>query len=293
MGKLGTIRIGTVITAVALISAPALMSAPPTAPPPALGDIQAGVAAWQAGDDARAVAIWRPLAAAGYADAQYNLAQAYRLGRGVAMDPKAARDWYRKAAEQDHPQAQANYGLLLFADGEHDAAMPWLKKAADRNDPRAQFVVGTILFNGDPPPRDWVRAYAMMARAAASGLPPAVKSLAEMDRHIPLDQRQQGLALARELGRGPAPPRPAPAATRPGPPPPAPALVKAGSGGWRIQLGALADDAHAEALWRQIRNNHAALADKQHFLVKAGPVVRLQAGPFASSAEAKVSPAKP
>ena len=113
---------------------------------------------------------------------------------------------------QDHPQAEANYGLLLFADGDRDAAMPWLKKAADRNDPRAQFVIGTMLFNGNPPPRDWVRAYALMTRAAASGLPPAVSSLAEMDRHIPLDQRQQGLALARELGRGAPPTKAAPVA---------------------------------------------------------------------------------
>ena len=49
----------------------------------AAADVPAGIAAWQAGDYARAVAEWRPLAEAGDADAQFNLGQAYRLGRGV------------------------------------------------------------------------------------------------------------------------------------------------------------------------------------------------------------------
>ncbi|XHS00486.1 hypothetical protein ACFB49_20840 [Sphingomonas sp. DBB INV C78] len=242
------------------------------------------------------MAIWRPLADAGNADAQYNLGQAYRLGRGVKKDAKASREWYRKAAEQDHPQAQANYGLLLFGDGDRTGAMPWLNKAADYGDARAQFVVGTMLFNGNPPPRDWVRAYALMTRAAASGLPPAVSSLAEMDRYIPLDQRMQGQALAREMARGsattkPTTPPPAKPAVASAPPAaakaPPPQMKTSVGGGWRIQLGALADNDHAEALWRQLKAEDAGLSDLQHHLVPAGAVVRLQAGPFASSAAAE------
>ena len=50
---------------------------------PALADVKAGVDAWARGDYAAAVKEWRGPATAGDADAQFNLAQAYRLGRGV------------------------------------------------------------------------------------------------------------------------------------------------------------------------------------------------------------------
>ncbi|SNS43898.1 Sel1 repeat-containing protein [Sphingomonas laterariae] len=275
-------------TAIVAVMAPAVAAAS------AAEDLQAGVAAWKAGDHARAVALWRPLATAGVADAQFNLGQAYRLGRGVPADPRAARDWYLKAAQQNHAQAQANYGLLLYEDGDRAGAMPWLQKAADRGDPRAQYVVGTVLFNGDPPPRDWVRAYALMTRAAAASLPQAVASLAEMDRYIPLDQRQQGIALAREMGRGATAAKPLPAAAPPtasprtaATPASSPASGKAKGRGWRVQLGAFGDADRAERLWRQISAADASLADKQHYVVKAGSVTRLQAGPFGSSAAAE------
>ena len=38
-----------------------------------------------------------------------------------------------------------------------------------------------------------------MTRASASGLAPASRSLAEMDKYIPLDQRQRGIVLAGEI----------------------------------------------------------------------------------------------
>src|SRR5690606_24712069 len=128
---------------------------------------KAGVAAWQRGDYAAALAIWRPLAAVGDAEAQFNIGQAHRLGRGVAQDEAAAMRWYERAARQGLTQAEANYGLLLLQK-DRAAAMPWLAKASAKGDPRAQYVVATALFNGDPPPADPVRAYALMSRAAAA-----------------------------------------------------------------------------------------------------------------------------
>lgn len=212
------------VPALAFVGAPGL--APATE---ADAKVKAGVDAWQAGDYAKAVDLWRPLASAGNADAQFNLAQAYRLGRGVPADAKAGEDWYRKAAMQDHVQAQSNYGLIRFQNGDRAGAMPWLQKAAEKGDPRAQYVVGTALFNGEPLPRDWVRAYALMTRAAATGLPPAVTSLSEMDKYIPLDQRKQGMAMAEKLARtaslGNAPP-PRGYTAPPPPRPPAPPVAK-------------------------------------------------------------------
>jgi len=193
---------------------------------PALADTKAGVEAWSRGDYVAAVTEWRKAAIAGDADAQFNLGQAYKLGRGVPVDLAMAEEWYRKAAVQGHEQAQNNYGLSLFQDGKTAEALPWLEKAVARDEPRAELVLGTMLFNGDAVARDWVRAYALMARSSAQGQPQGSQTLAEMDKYIPADQRQKGLALARDYeakaSRPPLPVAVADAGTAKAPPRAAP-----------------------------------------------------------------------
>lgn len=164
--------------------------------------VKDGVDAWQAGNYAKAIAEWRQPAEQGDADAQFNLGQAYKLGRGVAADSKMAQSWYLKAADQGHEQAQANLGLIMFQGGDRKGAMPWIIKAAQQGEPRAQYVLGTAMFNGDLVARDWPRAYALMTRAAASGLPQAATSLQQMDTYISMADRQAGAALAREMEKG-------------------------------------------------------------------------------------------
>jgi uncharacterized protein len=190
---------------------------------PAYADVKAGVEAWSRGEYPAALKEWRPLAINGDADAQFNLGQAYKLGRGVPLDLAQAEDWYRKAALQGHVQAEDNYGLVMFQNGNRQNAMSWIEKSATRGEPRAQYIYGTALFNGDLAAKDWVKAYALMTRSSASGLPAASTSLAQLDRYIPIDQRQKGLALARDMElssqrsrlalpqtAGVAPPRPLP-----------------------------------------------------------------------------------
>ena len=161
--------------------------------------VKAGVDAWSAGDYGSAVDIWRGPAEAGDADAQFNLAQAYRLGRGVPADIMIAERYYAQAAAQGHIQAADNYGLLMFQDGRREAALPYVQAAADRGDPRAQYLLGIAHFNGDLVPRDWVRAYALLTNANAAGLPQATSAIAQMDRYIPLEQRQQAQIVADQL----------------------------------------------------------------------------------------------
>ena len=168
---------------------------------PALADVKKGVSAWQAGDFASAVREWRPLADKGDADAQFNMGQAYKLGRGAPADMKLAQSWYEKAAAQGHEQAQANLGLILFQNGNRTAALPWIRKAADRGDPRAQYVLGTALFNGDGIPKDWPRAYALMSSSAAQGLAPAKASLVQMEDFVPAADKQKGKQIAQQMAQ--------------------------------------------------------------------------------------------
>lgn len=58
--------------------------------------------------------LLEPLAAQGYAVAQFNLGVLHDTGRGVWQDHKLAAQWYRKAAKQGHAAAQFNLGGLYY-----------------------------------------------------------------------------------------------------------------------------------------------------------------------------------
>src|SRR3546814_3970594 len=87
---------------------------------------------------------WKEPAAKGNRDAQFNLGQAYKLGRGVAADPQKAIDFYRKAADQGHEPAEANLGWTLFQTGRREEALPMLQRAAGRGDAHSQYLLGEI-----------------------------------------------------------------------------------------------------------------------------------------------------
>ncbi|MEN3746785.1 SPOR domain-containing protein [Sphingomonas sp. HF-S3] len=278
--------------------------------------VKAGVDAWERGDYAGAVERWRPEALKGNADAQFNLGQAYKLGRGVKPDLNLAEEWYRKAAVQGHPEAQDNYGLILFQNNKRPQALEWLERSAARGEPRAQFVLGTLYFNGDSVARDWVRAYALTTRASQAGLPQASAALSQMDRYISLGDRQKGLTLARELersaslpqspitvepttppvrvaaGEKPAPPRqtrpeprpsPTPRTARPAPAPAPKPTAPPRDGGWRVQLGAFGDAGNARRLWAQSARRFPG---RQVYYPRRGPLTRVLVGPYGSRAEA-------
>lgn len=288
--------------------------------------VKHGVDAWSKGDYKAAVSDWQGAAERGDADAEFNLGQAYRLGKGVPRDLATAEDWYRKAAEQGHYQAEDNYGRMLFERGERSKAAPWLEKSAARGDPRGQLILGTMLFNGDGGlAKDWPRAYALVVRASDSGLPQANRTRADMDKYIPEAQRKQGLTLARQYAanaRSPAlaaaPPSTPAIRTTPVPPSkvtdnkpagasyarplsttagaaashkPAvatatPAASAQPAGKWRIQLGAFSTEARAKTLWLKISPEIAVLKGRQPDYVHAGKIIRLQTSGFASNSDA-------
>jgi uncharacterized protein len=262
------------------------------AAPASAQSVKAGIEAWQRADYARAVEIWRPLAEAGDADAAFNLAQAYRLGRGVAVDLGTAQTWLERAALKGHVDAQTTLGLLIFQNGDRTGGLRWLKPAAEKGDPRAMLVYGTALFNGDSVAQDQVLGYAFVSRSAAQGLPPARDTLAQMDAVMPLEQRKKGLAIAMQKAKSApkaATARPKakkPVATVAARTPATATQAPVSTGGrWRIQLGAFAQRSSAEALFRRLSGS-APIAGRQQYLVPAGAVTRLQVGPFASRAAA-------
>jgi hypothetical protein len=295
-----------------------------SAAPLSAQSVRAGIDAWQRADYAGAVAIWRPLADRGDADAEFNLGQAYRLGRGVPINLAAAKTWFERAANQGHLDAETTLGLLLFQNGDQAHGLEWLKKAADQGEPRALLVYGTALVNGDSVTQDPVLGYAYVSRAAAQGLEPAKQTLDQLDHLLPLEDRKRGIEVARQLAANtpaplaaapekPAPAKPAPKsvqtaktkapaepARRPSPKavataapvaklePRPRAAAPSASGDWRIQLGAFSQKGSAETLYRKIEDK-AALAGRHAFYIPVGPITRLQAGPFESKAAAEAA----
>lgn len=137
-----------------------------------------------------AARYWQHRAAAGDAEAQYQLGQHYALGAGVPLDPAAARVWYSKAAKQEHARAQTALGLLAqhgqtkpytVADG----ARYWWEKAAAQGETNAQNWLGQIAAKAknDRLAQDWYR------RAAAGGNNIAMRHLADSynDRYSDAD----------------------------------------------------------------------------------------------------------
>jgi TPR repeat protein len=264
--------------------------------------VRAGIEAWQHADYSKAVEIWRPLAEKGDVDAEFNLGQAYRLGRGVPTNLAAAQTWFERAAAKGHVDAQTTLGLMLFENGDRAGGARWLKQAAEKGEPRALLVYGTALFNGDGVKQDPILGYAYVSRAAAQGLAPAQATLEQLDQILPLDQRKKALAIAMAKAKSAPPPKSAPkpparttqatvhTLTKVEPPhlplqakgaisPIAPAI----SGGWRIQLGAFSQPGSAESLFKKLSGS---LAGHQPFYIVSGKVTRLQVGPYASRADA-------
>ncbi|MGH6786143.1 MAG: SPOR domain-containing protein [Novosphingobium sp.] len=319
----------------------------------ALADVKAGVEAWSRGDYPGAVKQWQGPAQKGDADAQFNLGNAYRTGMGVKQDRAMAEALFAKAAAQGHLQAADLYGLILFDKGERQRALPLVQAAAGRGEPRAQYLVGIAHFNGDLLPKDWPRAYALVSLAVQGDVAQARPALAQMDQYIPLEQRQQGVALsaqiaaeaaatrqrqlaASDLGAplpqppkivavppaptvpsaqgavaaaariagsdsprtagadyarpaAPAPRAPvvtAPVASAPVAVSPAPTSAAISAGAWRVQLGAFGVAANADALWNRVKAR-PELAGHPRMNVRAGAVIKLQAGGFASQAAAQ------
>ena len=246
-------------------------------PAGAQSTVRSGIEAWQTGNPAKAVAIWRVHAAKGDKDAAFNLGQAYRLGRGVAADSGQAKMWFERAARAGHLDAQVSLGLLLFDIGDRAAALVWLRRAAERGDPRALLVTGTALFNGDGVRRDPILGYAYVRRAAAQGLAPAIATLADMDKVMPAADRNRAMAMGNARA-APSKPASLPTLVK------APQSLPAASGrGWRVQLGAFGNRGAAQSLFARLS---PSLGGAQAFYIPVGAMTRLQAGPYPSSAVA-------
>ena len=164
-------------------------------------DFSMGYEAYQRGDYATALRIFRQLAEQGDASAQYNLAFMYDNGRGVTQDYAEAMRWYRKAAGQGEASAQYNLGVIFFkgqgVTQDYAEAMKWFRIAADQGHVRAQTGVGLIYDLGRGVTQDYVQAHMWYNLAAAQGQKDAGKWRDSLAEKMTPEQIAEAQTLAR------------------------------------------------------------------------------------------------
>ena len=117
--------------------------------------------------DLKAAVDWYTKSAnAGDTDAMNNLGWLYQNGMGVSADDTQALIWYRKAAEGHSSAGMFNLGWM-YENGrgvakDEATAVEWYKKSADAGEPRAMNRLGVAASLGLAGPRDYSEAY--MAR---------------------------------------------------------------------------------------------------------------------------------
>ena len=124
-------------------------------------------------DYAKAVEWYTKAAEQGHAQAQNNLGDCYDGGDGVAQDYSKAVEWYRKAAEQGNAVAQNNLGLCYEGgDGvaqDYSQAVEWYRKATEQGNAVAQNNLGYCYEEGKGVAQDYNKAVEWYRKAAEQG----------------------------------------------------------------------------------------------------------------------------
>jgi TPR repeat protein len=124
-------------------------------------------------------------AKAGDANAQFKVA--FKIndlnGRDVSdKEKKTAFDWYRKAADQGHTEAEFLTGICYnyhqgvdWVEGDQVLAEKYLRKAAEKNHSMAQLKLAELVTTNDP-----TQAFNWLSKAAAQNNPRAIYNLSRM-----------------------------------------------------------------------------------------------------------------
>jgi uncharacterized protein len=176
------------------------------APLRAQGPLADGLAAYHAGDYAKALELWRPLAEKGNAEAQYRLGSLYMEGKGVEHDDAAALKWFLRAAEQGYAAAQYNVGAS-YAEGagveKSDAeAAKWFRRAADQGMAYAQLNLGLLYASGRGVPQDNIQAMtwlqlALFALPAGAARSDVARAMGDVSAKMNDEQLQDARERAR------------------------------------------------------------------------------------------------
>ncbi len=130
----------------------------------------------RSGAYSEAAALLETQAHAGNAEAQYQLASLYRIGRGVAQNETEAFRWMQQAANAGHVRAQYSLASMYLGGRgtpvDLKAAEMWAQRAADKGHDKARDLLAEIAAKRSAPKE------APAWKAASSDDPQAISSRA-------------------------------------------------------------------------------------------------------------------
>lgn len=119
-------------------------------------------------------------AEAGDVEAQFRLATAYDWGEGAPRDGDAALRWYRRAAEAGDAEAQNSLGSALQAEGKYEEAKQWYERAAAQDHDLGTNNLGGLYDRGLGVPQDRKKALELFLRSAELGWSEAMWNIANL-----------------------------------------------------------------------------------------------------------------
>jgi hypothetical protein len=144
---------------------------------PAWAGFQQGWSAYYRGEYATALRELRPVAEQGHPAAQINLGIMYEEGQGVTQDYAEALKWFQRAARQDYAEGQFKLGEAYAAGKgvpqDYGQAIKWYEKAAAQRDTQAMIELGILYNEGKGADLDKVQAFKWY-ELAVTYLPPGV-----------------------------------------------------------------------------------------------------------------------
>ena len=157
----------------------------------------------------KAIEWYRRAADQGHVEAQAALGELYGQGKGVVQDYSKAAVWLRRAADQGHKYAQFRLGYL-YVEGagvpqDFSKAIDWYRRAADQGHPSAQFNLGVLYITGKGVARDYVAAYTFISLAVANGLAGVGEARDHLAERMTAEQIAEAQRRVREWKRKPSP----------------------------------------------------------------------------------------
>lgn len=132
-----------------------------------------GGEAYEAGDNVRALDIWKPVAEAGDPRAQFAIANMYFEGLGVKKNQATAAYWMERAAQQGLSMAQLllgnNYREGYGLTRDDTEAVEWWQLAAEQGVTDAMYNLGVHYYYGRGVRKDGVTAFEWFLKAADGG----------------------------------------------------------------------------------------------------------------------------
>ncbi len=152
--------------------------------------------AYSAGDDAKALALYTPLAQSGKLEAQYRVARIYTRNKGVTPNDQEACNWWERATGSNDSTAAVNLGLC-FESGKgraqsHAQAAHWYRRAADGGNAYGMYNLGLAYEYGRGVAQSFDVAADWFRKALAVKMEPGDN--ADAQRHLKRSENNIGAA---------------------------------------------------------------------------------------------------